>query len=106
MVSRSSGRGTGPQPHPGPTSTPKRSPVHLRPTGKLAKQKHFYPESLLDRRRGGHQTRGLTVVLATPVSTHFPLGKLALQCDKHLFVEKPFTATAREAGADRAAASA
>lgn len=31
------------------------------------------------------------VVLATPVSTHFPLGERALKAGKHLLVEKPFT---------------
>ena len=37
------------------------------------------------------------VVLATPVSTHFPLGMEALANGKHLFVEKPFTATIEQA---------
>jgi predicted dehydrogenase len=37
------------------------------------------------------------VALATPVSTHFPLGKAVLEAGKHLFVEKPFTATSDEA---------
>ena len=37
------------------------------------------------------------VVIATPVSTHYPLVKAALQAGKHVLVEKPFTATAREA---------
>lgn len=37
------------------------------------------------------------VVICTPVSTHFDLGKAALQNGKHLFVEKPFTATSDEA---------
>jgi len=37
------------------------------------------------------------VVLATPVSTHFPLGMKALQNGKHLLVEKPLTLTTREA---------
>lgn len=68
---------------------------------KLARQKHFYPEALLstDAEAVIRDPRVDAVVLATPVSTHFPLGKLALQCGKHLFVEKPFTATAREAAA-------
>ena len=29
------------------------------------------------------------VVLATPVSTHYPFAKQALQADKHVLVEKP-----------------
>jgi len=37
------------------------------------------------------------VVLATPVSTHFPLAKKALEAGKHVFVEKPITASSREA---------
>lgn len=37
------------------------------------------------------------VVLATPVSTHYELGMKALGQGKHLFVEKPFTATSRQA---------
>jgi predicted dehydrogenase len=37
------------------------------------------------------------VAIITPVSTHFDLAKRALQNGKHIFVEKPFTATAAEA---------
>lgn len=37
------------------------------------------------------------VVLATPVSTHFPLGMKALQNGKHLFVEKTLTLKTRDA---------
>jgi len=37
------------------------------------------------------------VFIITPVSTHFPLAKKALQNGKHIFVEKPFTATVKEA---------
>lgn len=37
------------------------------------------------------------VVLATPVSTHHELGMQALDNGKHLFVEKPFAATTRQA---------
>ncbi len=36
------------------------------------------------------------VVLATPVSTHFPLGIQALQHDKHLLIEKPMAASVAE----------
>jgi predicted dehydrogenase len=37
------------------------------------------------------------VVIATPVSTHFALGMAALEAGKHVFVEKPLAASAREA---------
>jgi len=36
------------------------------------------------------------VAIATPVSTHFPLAKLALDAGRHVFVEKPFTATSAQ----------
>jgi predicted dehydrogenase len=37
------------------------------------------------------------VVVATPLSTHYPLAEAALLAGKHTFVEKPFTATAAQA---------
>ena len=37
------------------------------------------------------------VVVATPVATHFEFARRALEAGKHVLVEKPFTATAREA---------
>ena len=37
------------------------------------------------------------VAVATPVTSHFPLAMEALKAGKHVFVEKPFTATAFEA---------
>ncbi len=37
------------------------------------------------------------VAVATPVSTHFPLAKELLLAGKHVFVEKPFTASTAEA---------
>ena len=36
------------------------------------------------------------VAIATPVSTHFPLGRAALEAGKHVFVEKPLAASASE----------
>lgn len=39
----------------------------------------------------------LVVVIATPVTTHFKLGVEAFNANKHLYIEKPFTATAEEA---------
>ncbi len=37
------------------------------------------------------------VVIATPISTHFPLAKAALLAGKHVFVEKPMTGDTAEA---------
>jgi predicted dehydrogenase len=37
------------------------------------------------------------VAIVTPVWTHFELAKQALQNGKHVFIEKPFTSTARQA---------
>ena len=37
------------------------------------------------------------VVIATPVATHFPLAKAALQRGKHVLVEKPLTSSSEEA---------
>jgi predicted dehydrogenase len=37
------------------------------------------------------------VAIATPVSTHHPLAKRALQAGKHVFIEKPFAASTEEA---------
>jgi predicted dehydrogenase len=36
------------------------------------------------------------VVVATPVSTHYPLGRAVLESGKHLFIEKPMAASAAE----------
>ncbi len=37
------------------------------------------------------------VVIATPVATHYPIAKKALENNKHIWVEKPFTASVAEA---------
>ena len=36
------------------------------------------------------------VVLATPVSTHYELGKRCLEAGKHVLIEKPFASTLEE----------
>jgi predicted dehydrogenase len=38
------------------------------------------------------------VVIASPNATHFPLASLALAAGRHVVVDKPFTATAEQAG--------
>jgi predicted dehydrogenase len=37
------------------------------------------------------------VAIVTPVSSHYELAKRALENGKHVFVEKPFTATSEQA---------
>jgi predicted dehydrogenase len=37
------------------------------------------------------------VAIVTPVNTHFPLAKTALEHGKHVFIEKPFTASTAQA---------
>lgn len=37
------------------------------------------------------------IVIATPVATHYPIAKKALENGKHIWVEKPFTASVAEA---------
>jgi len=37
------------------------------------------------------------VLIATPISTHFPIAKAALEAGKHVFVEKPMTANTAQA---------
>jgi predicted dehydrogenase len=37
------------------------------------------------------------VAIATPVSSHFPLARAALEAEKHVFVEKPLAASSTEA---------
>ncbi len=37
------------------------------------------------------------IVIATPVATHYPIAKKALENNKHIWVEKPFTANITEA---------
>ncbi len=49
-----------------------------------------YDDILLDKSIDG-------VVIATSVSSHFPLAKKALEAGKHVFVEKPMAASSREA---------
>ena len=68
-------------------------------------------EAVLDRHRPSYANARFTaryehlledagldaVVIATPVPTHAPLARLALEADKDAFVEKPLALTARDA---------
>ena len=68
-------------------------------------------EAVLDRHRPAYRNSRFTsryedlledpdldaVVIATPVPTHAPLARLALEADKDAFVEKPLALTARDA---------
>jgi predicted dehydrogenase len=66
---------------------------------RLAAFKRRYPaaETISDYEKVVSSSNVDAVVIATPVSTHFPLAKAALENGKHVFVEKPFTANVREA---------
>lgn len=46
------------------------------------------------------------ILIATPVSTHFPLAKRALEAGKHVFIEKPMAASSAEADELNALAAA
>jgi predicted dehydrogenase len=56
----------------------------------VARASHDYGELLSDPRLDA-------VVIATPVATHYDFARRALEAGKHVLVEKPFTASAREA---------
>jgi predicted dehydrogenase len=66
---------------------------------RLAGLRRRYPtiEALSDYRDLIRDPRVEAVVVATPVSTHFPLALQALQAGKHVLVEKPLAASAAEA---------
>ncbi len=51
----------------------------------------------MDHRELLHDPKVDAVVIATPVSTHFPLAMEALKAGKHVLVEKPMTAVSEEA---------
>lgn len=82
-------------------ATPGAAPVMLadQDPARLAKAKATYPalETVpdVDLLLGSENIDA--VVVATPVSTHFPIAKRALECGKHVLLEKPMTATVAEA---------
>ena len=68
-------------------------PVRLAAMGRrypAARTTTDYQELLADPALDG-------IAVVTPVATHFQIAKSALLAGKHLLVEKPLTATAREA---------
>jgi len=67
--------------------------------GALAKVSRLYPSirTTRDSREITHAADIDAVAVITPVSTHFELARAALENGKHVFVEKPFTATSAEA---------
>ncbi len=66
---------------------------------KLAKAKMRYPSVLVTESYGDvlGDSEVDAVVIATPISTHFPLADAALAAGKHVFVEKPMTSSAVDA---------
>ncbi len=65
----------------------------------LQKARDLYPHTPLTRDykkilKSNHID---VVAIVTPVSTHYALAKMALEHGKHIFIEKPFTATLKEA---------
>ena len=65
----------------------------------LNRARKSYPNSAITRDCNDilNSTEIDAVAIITPVSTHFELAKKALENGKHVFVEKPFTATAAQA---------
>jgi predicted dehydrogenase len=67
----------------------------------LAKTRAHYPSVKTTEKYEdvlGDETVDL-ILIATPTSAHFPLAKAALEAGKHVFIEKPMTATVAEADA-------
>src|SRR5437660_962137 len=64
-------------------------------TRALSRHPAVYATSDLDEVTGSPEIDAVAIV--TPVSTHYDLAKKALENGKHVFVEKPFTATSAQA---------
>ncbi len=79
-----------------------------RDAGKLAKAKMRYPTVTVTEDYGDvlRDAEVDAVLVATPISTHYPLALAAIDAGKHVFVEKPMTASEAEARALIAAAEA
>lgn len=63
----------------------------------LASRRYPSVEATTDVEAVLNHPRVDAVAIATPVSTHSPLALAALQAGKHVLIEKPMTATSREA---------
>src|SRR5438093_667474 len=65
----------------------------------LKRLKHAYPDQAVTADPSELLTSADidAVAVVTPVCTHFELAKAALQNGKHVFIEKPFTSTTRQA---------
>lgn len=68
-------------------------------TSRLEKLKRKFPEAELAESYDSILKRDDidAVVIATPVFSHYPLAKQALEAGKHCFVEKPFTSSVAQA---------
>jgi predicted dehydrogenase len=79
-----------------------------RDTGKLRRAKLRYPAVLATEDYGDvlHDPSVDAVVIATPIKTHCDLAMAAMEAGKHVFVEKPMTASTAEAQTLVAAADA
>jgi predicted dehydrogenase len=82
-------------------ATPRVQPVMLadQDAGRLAKAKAVYPalETTTDPDKLLSSDQVDAVAIVTPVSTHYALARRALECGKHVLLEKPMTATVAEA---------
>jgi predicted dehydrogenase len=68
-------------------------------TKKLERVKNRYPtvETVSNAEQVANDPDIDAVIIATPVSSHYPLAKACLQNNKHVFIEKPFASSSREA---------
>ena len=65
----------------------------------LRKVKDLYPNIALtkDYKKAITSPEIDAVAIVTPISQHYPLAKMALENGRHIFIEKPFTATVKQA---------
>ena len=70
-----------------------------RDSSRLEKVKSLYPtiEVCINYKELINNQKIDAVIIATPVATHFELAMMALQSNKHVFIEKPITANSSDA---------